>query len=213
LNEAMRWLAMVLVLSSGVASAHPPPEPEPDNDIWSWRGHPAIVEWSTWFRLGWGVEQKPITLIGARTMGTLLDRGSTWETGLGLDISLPIGSKVRFGAWGEMRGWEPFAGGEILITGAPSKLDMFFYDGEGVLTLRAGGSQERATASLGWGYRCPWHLSGPYDRSDRYEIGAKIVLTATRAQRDPSDWSATLGIEVEPVGAIRYLFGIRSWYH
>ena len=29
---------------------------------------------------------------------------------------------------------------------------------------------------------------------------------------DPRDWSVTGGLEVEPVGAIRYLLGIRSWY-
>lgn len=45
-----------------------------------------------------------------------------------------------------------------------------------------------------------------------YEIGARFVLAATRAYRDPRDWTATLGLEVEPVGALRYLLGIRSWY-
>jgi hypothetical protein len=39
-----------------------------------------------------------------------------------------------------------------------------------------------------------------------------LVGTVTRAVDDPHDWSATIGIEAEPVGAIRYLLGVRSWY-
>jgi hypothetical protein len=46
----------------------------------------------------------------------------------------------------------------------------------------------------------------------RYMIGGRIVASFTRALDNPNVWSGTLGIEFEPVGAIRYLFGIRSWY-
>ena len=99
-----------------------------------------------------------------------------------------------------------------MVTQAPPDIDMFLYDGEGVLMLRAGVARTRAEAAVAYGYRCPWKLWGPYSRTTRYEIGARLVLTATRSYTDPRDWSATLGIEVEPVGALRYLLGIRSLY-
>jgi hypothetical protein len=38
------------------------------------------------------------------------------------------------------------------------------------------------------------------------------VLSASRAHADPADWQATLGLEVEPIGALRYLLGIESLY-
>ena len=208
----MKWAFAVLLVTTRVALAHPPPPPDDEPDRYDWRDRPAIVEWSTWFRLGYGVESERVTLLGARTTAEPVDQHTTWQTALGADFSLPLGKSVRIGAWGEARGWEPFVGGELLITKAPRDLDMFFYKGEGIWSLRGGVSQEHATAMLGWGYRCPWSLSGPYDRASRYEIGARIVLTGTRALHDPREWTTTLGIEVEPVGALRYLFGIRSWY-
>ena len=43
-------------------------------------------------------------------------------------------------------------------------------------------------------------------------IGVRVVASATRAIDDPRLWSATLGLETEPMGALRYLLGIRAWY-
>ena len=43
-------------------------------------------------------------------------------------------------------------------------------------------------------------------------IGVRVVVSATRSLDDPRDWSATVGLEAEPIGALRYLLSIRSWY-
>lgn len=209
-----RLAFLAVLLTSSVALAHPPPEPEYE-ESGGWRGRPALLEWSTWFRLGWGVTSARDTVI-ARTVGSPVEHqhyGRTWQTGLGIEGSVPIAkSTTRLGAWAELRGTELFGGGEVLVTGSPKHFDLFFYDGEGILALRAGGSRDNATAAVAWGYRCPWKLFGDHDRGTRYEIGVRVVLTATRAYRDPAEWSTTVGLEVEPVGAIRYLLGIKSWY-
>jgi hypothetical protein len=204
----MRSLALVL-LAARVASAHPLPEiAEPEG----WRETPAALEWSTWFRLGFGVQATPIDALARSTMpvGPRADQHTTWSTSLGADVSLPLGDAVRLGPWVALEDGEPAAGGELLVTRAPSHLDMFFYDGEGVWAVRAGRGTRHAIASLGWGYRCPWRLWGPYSRATRYEIGARIVLATSYASS--RDWTGTLGIEVEPVGALRYLLGIKSLY-
>jgi hypothetical protein len=69
------------------------------------------------------------------------------------------------------------------------------------------------TGQLGIAYRAPWDLFGERPRSSRYMIGVGLVATATQSRLDPKDWSATVGLEFEPVGALRYVLGIRSWYH
>jgi len=177
----------------------------------SWRRDPALLEWSTWVRIGWGVTTESDPPAARSTTPQQPDITTTWELGLGADVSLPLTHDVRLGAFGEARGLEPFAGGEVVVTRAPADLDMFWYRGEGVWIVRAGGGRERATASLSWGYRCPWKLWSPYSTTSRYEIGARIVFDMTRAY-DGHDWSATLGIEFEPIGALRYVLGIESWY-
>jgi hypothetical protein len=103
-------------------------------------------------------------------------------------------------------------GGEILFTHAPEDLEMFWYRGEGVWSLRGGGSTKRATAAISWGYRCPWRVWGTYSPTTRYEIGARLIFGVTRVYDDSANWQMTFGLEVEPVGALRYLLGIRSWY-
>lgn len=204
----------VLVALCGVAAGHPPPEIAVDPPI-RWRETPARFEWSTWVRIGFGVESavEPADLaaIGAQP----LPRETqilTWATGLGAEVSIPLGRRLRAGLWAELAGLEPMGGAELVLTRAPARLDLFWYTGEGVWTVRAGGGRDHATAAIARGYRAPWTLWGPYDRTSRYEIGVRVVVAATRAYADPSDWSATLGIEFEPVGALRYLLGIESWY-
>ena len=43
-------------------------------------------------------------------------------------------------------------------------------------------------------------------------IGVRIVAAATRSVIDPDDWSTSIGLEFEPIGSLRYLAAIRSWY-
>ena len=103
-------------------------------------------------------------------------------------------------------------GGQLVLTARPAKLDMFFYEGEGTWMLRAGGNRDLVTGAIAWGYRAPWDLFHPARGRSRYMIGVRVVATATRAIDDPGRWSATLGLETEPMGALRYLLGIRAWY-
>jgi hypothetical protein len=200
-------VASLIAALGRIAAAHPPPPPEIADD---WRDEPARIEWSTWFRLGDGVEHAR-EAIAARTTSPVPDPDtSRWETGLGIDASLTLTTHTRFGAWAELRGTQGFAGAELVLSGAPGSIDMFLYRGEGVLVARAGvGPEHQTTAALAYGYRCPWKLWGPYSHATRYEIGVRVVGNVTRS---PDEWSATVGLEVEPVGAIRYLLGIRSWY-
>ena len=53
---------------------------------------------------------------------------------------------------------------------------------------------------------------GPWSDTSRYMIGVRLVASATRAIADPDDWAMSLGLEFEPVGALRYVAGIKSWY-
>ena len=89
---------------------------------------------------------------------------------------------------------------------------MFFYNGQGILIARAGAGPHVVTAALAYGYRAPWRLWGPWPGASRYMIGVRLVANAARSLDDPHDWSVSAGIEFEPIGSIRYLLGIRSWY-
>lgn len=203
---------LALVLLGGTAFAHPPPEPEP-TDSGSWRDHPARVEWSTWVRLGYGWTEPRAAQVAARTTEPAAptdDGAARWEAAAGIEGSLVVGAHARLGAWAELRGRQGFGGAELVLTGAPRSLDLFLYEGEGVLAVRGGvGPDDQITGAIAYGYRCPWTMFGRAPRGTRYEIGARVVLTMTRS---PDEWSSTLGIEFEPVGALRYLLGIRSWY-
>ncbi len=201
----------LILLGSLRAFAHPPPQlvaPEP---------HRPLIEWSTWFRVSYEASQlPPATTARAIDPPAPVNRvGDGWFASLGADATFPASSSgdIRFGPWIETRGLDRIvAGGELQIGGAPHGLDMFWYRGEGQVTLRAGANRDVVTGAISWGYRAPWALWGPWDGSTRYMIGARFVLTATRAIEDRNNWSIGLGLEVEPVGALRYLLGIRSLY-
>lgn len=47
-----------------------------------------------------------------------------------------------------------------------------------------------------------WH---PWIRWARHVVGARVVLSVNRA-RDSDDWSATVGVEIEPIGALHAAF-------
>jgi hypothetical protein len=195
-------------------------EPDPvDLGPRDWRGaeNAALLDWSTWVRVAGGLTSErpelPPALVARAANLAPAQLHNSVQGAVGVDLSLPIGrTRVRVGPWLELRGFDAFVGGELVVTGAPGHLDLFLFDGEGALTVRGGGGADAATASVAWGYRAPWNLHGPFDRTSRYQLGVRLVATATRAYHDSSDWSATLGLELEPIGALRYLLGIRSWY-
>lgn len=204
-------LAGVLAMA-GVASAHPPPP-----DDYPEEPKRPIVEWSTWVRVAYGSAPAPLEARPRVTSPTEEPDGRDqgWETAGGVDATFGIGrdGTLRIGPWAELRtSSEPVVGGEVLLAGAPRELDMFWYKGEGVLIGRVGGNREIMTAAVSYGYRAPWDLWRPRYGKTRYMIGVRMVGSWTRAVENPDLWSATLGIETEPVGALRYLLGIRAWY-
>jgi hypothetical protein len=147
----------------------------------------------------------------ARTTTATAERERTMGGAIGAGFTLPLGSHVRVGPWVEFRSWGvPVFGGELTVL--PGSLDMFWYKGKSAITARAGANPDVRTAQLGVAYRAPWDLFGARPRGSRYMIGVGLVATATQSRIDPHDWSAIVGIELEPVGAIRYLLGMRSWY-
>lgn len=191
------------------------------------------IEWSSWIRVGYGVgsevEHARTAALGAIVPERAV-RGATWSSAIGADASLAasLHGDVRLGAWVELRGLEPFAGGELVVTRVPKRLDLFLYEGHGILAMRVGASATRVTATIAYGYLAPWKLEGPcrvrfFDiatgvceprppSTTRYMVGVRLVATVTRAIDAPRDWSVTLGIETEPLGALRAMLAIRPWY-
>ncbi len=192
------------------------------------------VEWSTWIRGAYGVARPSV---GTATRSITPAESDTatrvGELAIGLEASLPISPRgnVRVGGWFEQRGvsWgDAFAGAELVVTRVPRRLDMFFYEGHGMLAVRVGASVDRQSASVAYGYLAPFWLEGPCrmrfydiytgicasrpDRVARYMAGLRVVATITRPMRDSREWSATLGLEFEPVAAIRMLTIARDWY-
>lgn len=188
-----------------------------------WKRERAFFEWSTWLRGGLAVTSEPTasqnTLARASTPPRPerhYDQFFGFDGALGANFLLPVPSgDTRLGPFLELRGLDErdvFSGLELSLAGSPRDLPMFFYDGEGVWSLRAGASVSHVTAQVAWGYRCPWVMFSPAPKTTRYMIGGRIVATVTRSFEDPRDWSGSLGIEFEPVGTLRYVLGIRSWY-
>jgi len=205
-------VALTLVALAGTAIARPPPPP--DDPPPPPRG--PLVEWTSWLRVAYGSAPAE-TAARPRVVGPtgLPDPGREhgWEVALGADATIAVARDVRVGPWVELRtSSDPMIGGELVVTRVPETLDMFWYKGRGVLAVRAGGNRELATAAISYGYQAPWDLMRPRHGRTRYMIGLRAVVTATRAVDDPRIWSTTLGLEVEPVGALRYLLGIRGWY-
>lgn len=180
----------------------------------TWKRERAWFEWSTWIRVGYGVSSQELdTVPRSVTPQPRTDQTAGWQGALGAEMTLPIPTpNVRIGAWGELRGLDAFTGVELQVARSPRDLDWFFYSGEGAWTVRAGASGSHVTGSIAWGYRCPWTMYSPAPTGTRYMIGGRVVATATRAVANPNDWSMSLGIEFEPIGTIRYVFGIRNWY-
>jgi len=216
----VRFLAFFGVLFAfSSAWGHPPPEIayDPPKD---WHDDRAIFEWSTWLRLGWGVAtESSYQVVAARTDATeppsamkVEERRQMFDGSVGAEVTLPIpSSRVRFGPWFELRPHGTFVGGELSIAGSP--LDMFMYEGERAYTLRGGASASDWTMALGFGYRCPWKLYGDQrSKATRYMIGARLVGSFTQSRSDSGDWNAAVGLEFEPIGALRYVGAIKSWY-
>lgn len=215
----MRQLALALLtliaVDLGEVAARPPPSDEeqhlaaPVPEVSAAR--PTRFEWSTWLRGGVVVARTTTHGDAARALGAA--EPSAIAGAMGVGFTLPIGRRVRIGPWAELRSEVGgVIGGEVTLLGTPGGLDLFWFGGTRAVTLRAGANADVRTAQLGLAYRAPWDLFGPREYGRRYVIGVGVVATATQSRDNPGEWAATLGLEVEPVGAVRYLLGIRSWY-
>lgn len=184
------------------------------------------IEWSTWIRGAYGRgTDRPDVL--ARGVVPSREMSNRWELAAGVEASLSLSPRgnVRLGAWLEQRD-ATFGGLELVLTRVPRRLDLFLYEGHGIVMLRAGRSSSADTVSLAYGYVAPFWLEGPCrtrffgietgvctprpERTTRMMAGVRLVGTFTRDESQ--QWSATVGIEFEPLGALRANFGIRSWY-
>jgi hypothetical protein len=209
-------LVALTIADLGVSLARPPPPPPPPPYEIATDGESTLVEWSTWLRGGFVVAESsaPTDAVARRIEpAQSVSTAGKFDGAIGGGFTLPVGSRLRVGPWAEFRSWGlPLVGGELNLVG-PRKLDLFFYEGQGITSLRVGGNPHLITAQIGFGYQARWNLFGEKPRGSSYMIGVRAVATATQSRYDKHDWSASVGLEFEPVGATRYLLGIRSWYH
>jgi hypothetical protein len=157
------------------------------------------LEWSIWGRLGLGVGATPRSLRSARTViepEPASGDAATWDAAAAADVSVGVahGGDLRLGAWAEVRtSTAPVAGGELVLDAAA--LDL-----RGSVVVRAGANPHVVTGELGVGWTGS-RMAPPHERF-RHVIGGRLVVAANRSLDDPRAWSATLGIELEPIGAL-----------
>ncbi|MFT3696100.1 MAG: hypothetical protein QM831_23380 [Kofleriaceae bacterium] len=151
---------------------------------------PPLVEWSVWGRIGTGVEARhPDVLARGLTMPAM-DHDSVVEAALDAEVTLGVAhdGMVRLGAYGELRTQaDAVLGGELM------------FEGEHALVVRAGAGAHLVTAGLGVGF------VARYPDWAHHVFGARVMATFDRSDDDPREWSATIGLEVDPIGVLQYL--------
>ncbi len=162
------------------------------------------VEVSTWLGLGYGEASHASHIVArAITPPPASERSEAWEAAAGADLSLPVArdGNLRVGAWAEARTSSgPVLGVELLVEALPRRLS----SGDGMFALRLGGNADAVTAALAYGYHAPWSYDHPH-----YTTGLRVVTAVTRSLDDSRNWTVTAGLEVEPLGALRY---VMSWF-
>jgi hypothetical protein len=166
------------------------------------------IEWSVWGRLGVGIASQQPDVVARRVTAQETGPSSTWEAAAAVDLTLGVArhGDLRVGAWGEVRtSSDPVAGAELVVEGLSPHPYIHRIGGGGGLVLRAGANTQVVTGALGFGDVGWFRGSGPW--GTRHVVGARVVLSVNRAIDQP-DWSATLGLEVEPIGAARIVFDL-----
>jgi len=169
------------------------------------------VEWSLWGRLGAGLLSQSSDVAARRITPPSTDSHSTSEGALGVDATFGIahGDNLRLGAWGEVRTTtDPVGGAELVLEGLSPHPYSSRIGGAGSLVLRAGGNTRVITAALGFGYVGSYPNDDPWVSWARHIVGARVMLSVNRAAEDPRDWSATLGLEIEPIGALHAAYNL-----
>jgi hypothetical protein len=171
------------------------------------------VEWSLWGRLGVGLASQPSEAV-ARTVTPpmSIDRAAeAFEAAAGADLTFRLARNgdLRVGVWGEARtSSNPVAGVELVLAGLPPHPYDGPLDGTGSLVLRAGANDRVITGALGFGYVGSYPRNDPWISWMRHVVGARVVLSVNRTIDEPRDWSATIGLEVEPTAVVHELLDL-----
>jgi hypothetical protein len=165
------------------------------------------LEWSTWARAGIGIASRPPDIAVRGIAQPMPESSGVGDAGLGADLSVSVahGGDVRLGAWAEVRTSSgPMLGGELIVEGLPPHPYAASFDGSGGLVLRAGANKHVVTTAIGFGYLGSWSRSDPWVGFATHVVGVRVVALVNRSLDDSRDWSATLGVEVDPIGAVQY---------
>jgi hypothetical protein len=171
------------------------------------------VEWSLWGRLGVGVAAQHPTVLARTLTPPDPESASTWEAALAVDLTVGIArdGNLRLGAWGEIRTLTgPVAGGELVLEDLPPHPYDSRIGGTGSMVLRAGGNAHVVTGELGFGYVGSWSNPDPWIHWAGHVVGARVIATVNRSLDNPADWSATIGLEVEPIGVVHAVFDLAT---
>jgi hypothetical protein len=234
-TSLLALLAVVSLAGTASAQRRPPPPPpppvgEPDYDAADHRrraGVPADrprLEVTSWVGVGGGA----IHGDGASKGIFDLRLGGDFTAGISADENVRIGPFAEISS-GSFASVNAVTGVELLLAASPRPLRMFYYSGEGTFALRLGagygarhelpGASQTAVASVtvAYGYRCPFSLREPsrpnVPRSTprptaRYMVGVRLWLNALVDVRRDAAWQLSGGLEFEPVGSGRYVFGL-----
>lgn len=161
------------------------------------------VEWSLWGRVGIGEASSRSELAARRVTAPAPETQSLADAALGAELTLGVALRgdLRAGAWGELRTTSgPVAGAELVLEGLPPHPYDSRIGATGSVVVRAGGNAHVVSGALGFGYVGSWPRVDPWIGWARHVVGARVVASMTRALYDPRDWSATVGLEIEPLG-------------
>ena len=180
-------------------------------------------EVTSWVALGGGA------LMGAEARGVFdLRLGGDLTGAVGRRGDLRVGPFVEAGS-ASFASLSAVGGVELFLGAAPRPLRMFLYAGEGTLAVRLGAgyvwrrdllgapSSPVASLTVAYGYRAPFSLREPETewvyqpeapRPARYMVGVRLWVNATVDLAGAPATQVTAGLEFEPVGSARYLFGL-----
>ncbi len=213
-------LSVAFVVAPAYALAHQAPPPPPRFSMQRPR-----VDYTAWLSLGGGALVAPSTHTGVFDLRV----GGDATFAVSGDGDVRVGPFVDV-ATATFAGVSGVVGAELFVGAIPKPLRMFLYPGEGTFVARLGAgwalrdgafgaatSTPVASLTVAYGYRAPFSLREPRDMvapepgmraPDRYMTGARLwVNTTVDLAGDPA-WQLTGGVEFDPVGGFRYLFGI-----
>ena len=165
-----------------------------------------VVEWSVWGRLGIGTAEQRPTVLARGLTPPEPHAGAIFEAALSAELTVGVANdrKLRLGGWGELRTTTgPVVGGELVVSGLPPHPMASEIGGSGSLVLRAGGNAHVITGAFGFGYTGSFSRTDPWLGWLDHVVGTRLIISVNRSLDLPNDWSATFGLEVEPLGVVQ----------